>query len=66
MSSAPAVAAAMSGDIGGALDILRGIDSETPGDGDDAGSAEMLGSLTGGAEGDDGDDADVEQPAFGS
>ena len=30
-----AVAAALSGDIGGALDILRGIDAEIPGEGDD-------------------------------
>lgn len=63
-----AVAAAMAGDIGGALDILRGIDAETPGDDDDAadtGSASMLESLGGGAEGDDAE-ADVEQPAFGS
>ena len=41
-----AVAAAMSGDIGGALDILRGIDAEIPGDDEsaDTGSASLLGS----------------------
>ncbi|MBB1052319.1 hypothetical protein G6021_14680, partial [Dietzia sp. CW19] len=52
-----AVAAAFSGDISGAIDILRGIDAEIPGDDDetaDAGSAELLGSLAGGdAEGDE-------------
>ena len=40
-----AVEAAMSGDIGGALDILRGIDSELPDDDDetaDSGSAGLL------------------------
>lgn len=52
-----AVAAAFSGDISGAIDILRGIDAQIPGDDDetaDAGSAELLGSLVGGAaEGED-------------
>lgn len=63
-----AVEAAMSGDIGGALDILRGIDAETPDEGEDSGSAEMLGSLTGGGDDAEGGDegADTEQPAFGS
>lgn len=63
-----AVGAAFTGDIAGAIDILRGIDAETPGDGDEtegAGSTELLGSLTGGAEGDD-TDGETEQPAFGS
>ncbi|MBB1013159.1 hypothetical protein BXY47_3326 [Dietzia kunjamensis] len=64
-----AVAAAFSGDISGAIDILRGIDAEIPGDDDetaDAGSAELLGSLAGGdAEGDETAD-DTEMPAFGS
>lgn len=64
-----AVAAAFSGDISGAIDILRGIDAEIPGDDDetaDAGSAELLGSLAGGdAEGDAPAD-DTELPAFGS
>lgn len=64
-----AVAAAFSGDISGAIDILRGIDAEIPGDDDetaDAGSAELLGSLAGGdAEGDVPAD-DTELPAFGS
>ncbi|MBC7295702.1 MAG: hypothetical protein H5T79_05050 [Dietzia sp.] len=64
-----AVAAAFSGDISGAIDILRGIDAEIPGDDDetaDAGSAELLGSLAGGdAEGDETAD-DTELPAFGS
>ncbi|WP_295647990.1 hypothetical protein [uncultured Dietzia sp.] len=52
-----AVEAAMSGDIGGALDILRGIEAELP-DGDDAvdtGSAGLLDgfdSLSGAPEGD--------------
>lgn len=58
-----AVAAAMTGDIEGAIDILRGIDAGTPGDGDDAGSAEMLGSLTGDAADAEGD---VEAAPFGS
>ena len=43
-----AVGAAFTGDIAGAIDILRGIDAEIPGDDDetaDAGSAELLGSL---------------------
>lgn len=46
-NASAAVAAAFSGDIGGALDILRGIDAELP-DEDDAagGSAELLGSLS--------------------
>lgn len=63
-----AVGAAFTGDIAGAIDILRGITAELP-EGDDeaadAGSAALLGSLTGGgAEGDnvEGD----ELPAFGS
>lgn len=64
-----AVAAAFSGDISGAIDILRGIDAQIPGDDDetaDAGSAELLGSLAGGAaEGDETAD-DTELPAFGS
>lgn len=64
-----AVAAAFSGDISGAIDILRGIDAEIPGDDDvteDVGSAELLGSLAGGdTEGDDTAD-DTEPPAFGS
>ncbi len=64
-----AVAAAFPGDISGAIDILRGIDAEIPGDDDetaDAGSAELLGSLAGGdAEGDAPAD-DTELPAFGS
>ena len=64
-----AVGAAFSGDISGAIDILRGIDAEIPGDDDetaDAGSAELLGSLAGGdAEGDETAD-DTELPAFGS
>ncbi len=64
-----AVAAAFSGDISGAIDILRGIDAEIPGDDDetaDAGSAELLGSLAGGdAEGGETAD-DTELPAFGS
>lgn len=64
-----AVAAAFSGDISGAIDILRGIDAEIPGDDDvteDVGSAELLGSLAGGdAEGDETAD-DTELPAFGS
>lgn len=64
-----AVAAAFSGDISGAIDILRGIDAEIPGDDDetaDAGSAELLGSLAGGdVEGDETAD-DTELPAFGS
>ena len=59
-----AVEAAMSGDIGGALDILRGIDSELPDDDDetaDSGSAGLLDgfdSLSGAPEGDD-----TEEPA---
>lgn len=59
-----AVEAAMSGDIGGALDILRSVGTELP-DEDEApgGSAELLGSLTG-------DAADTEEDAeaapFGS
>lgn len=64
-----AVAAAFSGDISGAIDILRGIDAEIPCDDyetADAGSAELLGSLAGGdAEGDETAD-DTELPAFGS
>lgn len=58
-----AVQAAMSGDIGGALDILRGIEAELP-DGDDAvdsGSAGLLDgfdSLSGAPEGDDAGDAE--------
>ena len=63
-----AVAAAMAGDIEGALDILRGIDAGTPGEGEEGddttgGSAELLGSLAGG-----GDDAteDTGTAAFGS
>lgn len=64
-----AVEAAFTGDIAGAIDILRGIDAEIPGDDDetaDAGSAELLGSLAGGdAEGDETAD-DTELPAFGS
>lgn len=64
-----AVEAAFTGDIAGAIDILRGIDAEIPGDDDetaDAGSAELLGSLAGGdAEGDETAD-DTEMPAFGS
>lgn len=58
-----AVEAAMSGDIGGALDILRGIETELP-DGDDAvdtGSAGLLDgfdSLSGAPEGDDAGDAE--------
>lgn len=54
-----AVAAAMTGDIGGALDILRGVEAELP-EGDDAvvdsGSAGLLDgfdSLSGAPEGDD-------------
>ena len=53
----------MSGDIGGALDILRGIEAELP-DGDDAvdsGSAGLLDgfdSLSGAPEGDDAGDAE--------
>ena len=59
-----AVEAAMSGDIGGALDILRGIDSEPPGDDDetaDSGSAGLLDGFDSlsGAPADD----DVEEPA---
>ncbi|GLB65074.1 hypothetical protein NCCP2495_29540 [Dietzia sp. NCCP-2495] len=71
-----AVQAAMTGDIAGALDILKGIEAETPDEGDDAedaGSAGMLGSLTGDNAADDteGDDTEAgetapEQPAFGS
>ena len=64
-----AVAAAMAGDISGALDILRGIDAGTPGEGDgedadDAtgGSAQLLGSLTGGGD----DTEDPQAAAFGS
>lgn len=59
-----AVEAAMSGDIGGALDILRGIDSELP-DGDDetadSGSAGLLDGFDSlsGAPADD----DAEEPA---
>lgn len=48
-----AVAAAFSGDIGGAIDILRGIDAELPGDDADEdadGSAALLGSLTSGSD----------------
>ncbi|RBA30665.1 hypothetical protein DQ226_16360 [Dietzia maris] len=64
-----AVGAAFSGDISGAIDILRGIDAGTPDEGDeaaDAGSAELLGSL--GGDDTDGDDAvdENELPAFGS
>lgn len=58
-----AVGAAFSGDIPGAIDILTNIDASIPGDDSDAadaGSAALLGSLTGdGAEGD-------ELPPFGS
>lgn len=59
-----AVEAAMSGDIGGALDILRGIDSELPDDDDetaDSGSADLLDGFDSlsGAPADD----DVEEPA---
>lgn len=59
-----AVEAAMSGDIGGALDILRGIDSELPDDDDetaDSGSAGLLDGFDSlsGAPADD----DVEEPA---
>lgn len=64
-----AVAAAFSGDISGAIDILRGIDAEIPGDDDetaDAGSAELLGSLAGGDAEGDGTADDTELPAFGS
>lgn len=58
-----AVEAAMSGDIGGALDILRGIESGLPDDDDavDTGSAGLLGgfdSLSGDPEGDDAGDAE--------
>lgn len=53
-----AVEAAQTGDIAGALDILRGIDSETPDEGDDTGSAEILGSLGGDDAGDDDSDGD--------
>lgn len=51
-----AVQTAMTGDIGGALDILRGIDTE-PGEGDEggSGSADLLESIGGDA--DDADDA---------
>ena len=58
-----AVEAAMSGDIGGALDILRGIDSELPDDDDetaDSGSAGLLDgfdSLSGAPADDDVDEA---------
>ncbi len=52
-----AVAAAMTGDITGALDILRGIDAETPGDGEagegvDTGSAGSIDGLSGDADAD--------------
>ena len=47
-----AVAAALTGDIGGAIEILRGIDAQVPGDGDQpgddaatSGSADLLGGL---------------------
>lgn len=59
-----AVEAAFTGDIPGAIDILRGIDAGTPDEAADAGSAELLGSL--GGEDTEGDDADTEAPAFGS
>ncbi|MBB1013741.1 hypothetical protein G6012_00165, partial [Dietzia schimae] len=52
-----AVEAAFTGDIAGAIDILRGIDAGTPDEDDeaaDAGSAELLGSL--GGEDTEGDD----------
>ncbi|GAA3517084.1 hypothetical protein [Dietzia aurantiaca] len=57
-----AVEAAMSGDIGGALDILRGIEAELPDDDAvDTGSAGLLDgfdSLSGAPEGDDAGDAE--------
>ncbi|KAA0918222.1 hypothetical protein [Dietzia sp. ANT_WB102] len=61
-----AVAAALSGDIGGAIEILRGIDAGIPDD-DEAtdGSAAVLGSLTGGGA-DGGESEDVEPAALGS
>lgn len=61
-----AVAAALSGDIGGALDILLSIDAELPGGGDetvDSGSAGLLDGLDSlsGAPADD--DAEVLEPS---
>lgn len=57
-----AIEAAMSGDIGGALDILRGIEDELPDDDAvDTGSAGLLDgfdSLSGAPEGDDAGDAE--------
>ncbi|MGW8592850.1 hypothetical protein ACWIE7_09500 [Dietzia sp. NPDC055343] len=56
-----AIEAAMSGDIGGALDILRGIEAELPDDAVDTGSAGLLDgfdSLSGAPEGDDAGDAE--------
>jgi hypothetical protein len=65
-----AVAAALTGDIAGALDILRGIDAGTPDEDEtaDSGSAELLGSLTGDAGDDESTDEtdETEAPAFGS
>ena len=62
-----AVETAQNGDIAGALDILRGIEAETPGDdeteiGDATGSTEMLESLGGAGEdaGDGATDADTD------
>lgn len=60
-----AVETAMTGDIGGAIDILQGIEDGTPGDGDDTGedtgSAAGVGSLGDAADetGDDTADEDV-------
>ena len=62
-----AVAAAMTGDIAGAVDILRGIDAETPGEvedgeGDDTvdtGSAGLLDGFSGDAEAEAEVDADA-------
>lgn len=69
-----AVAAAMTGDIKGALDIIRGIDAGTPGDGEDAGengdaaggSAQLLGSLNGGGDATEDPTEDPQAAAFGS
>lgn len=56
-----AVAAAMTGDIGGALDILRGIDAELPDDAVDSGSAGLLDGLDSLSADPEGDDADEPQ-----
>ncbi|MDV8000159.1 hypothetical protein R4P08_02750 [Rhodococcus sp. IEGM 1408] len=63
-----AVAAAMTGDIAGALDILRGIDAETPGeveDGEDTDTVDAgsLSDVTGSLGGETDADADAEVDA---